>query len=611
MKKGSCVTMLLFLFFLWGCMQCPGVADIPKNETQTVTVPVNEDGGGVPATGGNTAKPADNALVLIKQYIPGIEVEQQYGTVNNFTKQRLYDFSDAYLRYGTVKKLKKASDMLKAQGLGLKVWDAFRPVSAQVRLYNAHPDPNVVSHPVTGYRGHCRGNAVDVTLIDLATREELAMPTGFDNFTPYADRDYSDCGATAAANARLLESTMTKCGFIPLQSEWWHFTDGETYPVDEFFDPGTPAVWAANCNEYISLRKTAGSKEVLEKIPAGETVRLQHWDGRYAKVSYDDKEGYVLSSYIRPEDPTSLSNALSVVAWDSTYTYDEMQADIGQLKQTYPHELAVSTIGTSELGREVPVLRIGRENARHHVLFQGAIHGREHMTAWLLMALSDYALAHDIQSYGDVCYHIIPMVNPDGVTVSQTGALTPQQKAIYQNDKEKGYTSLDECEYAATWKANGLGTDLNRNFPSGWESVTARAAASSEKYRGANPFSAVETQNLRDYTLKYAFDATVSYHTSGSLLYYEYGSNESVNASSRTLAEAVQAVTGYHLQGSGSVDGAGYKDWAMEELQIPSLTIEIGCEGSPLAHRELYSIFARNRTIFPEVARWVQEGTQQ
>ncbi len=604
MKKGSCVTMLLSLFFLWGCMQCPGVADIPKNETQTVTTLEDEDGGGVAATNGNTAKPADNALVLIKQYIPGIEVEQQYGTVNNFTKQRLYDFSDAYLRYGTVKKLKKASDMLKAQGLGLKVWDAFRPVSAQMRLYNAHPDPNVVSHPVTGYRGHCRGNAVDVTLIDLATREELAMPTGFDNFTPYADRDYSDCGAAAAANARLLESVMTKCGFIPLQSEWWHFTDEDPYPVDESFDPGTPAVWAANCNEYISLRKTAGSKEVLEKIPAGETVRLQRWDGRYAKVSYDDKEGYVLSSYIKPENPAYLSNALSVVAWDSTYTYDEMQTDIGKLKQIYSDVLSVSTIGTSELGLEVPVLRIGQENARYHVLFQGAIHGREHMTAWLLMALSDYALAHDIQSYGDVCYHIIPMVNPDGVTISQTGVLTPQQKVIYQNDKEKGYTSLEESQYAAAWKANGLGTDLNRNFPSGWESVTARAAASSEKYRGENPFSAVEAQNLRDYTLKYAFDATISYHTSGSILYYEYGSNESVNASSKTLAEAVQTVTGYPLQGSGGVDGAGFKDWAIDALLIPSLTIEIGCEGSPLAERELYSIFARNRSVFPEVARW-------
>ena len=206
-----------------------------------------------------------------------------------------------------------------------------------------------------------------------------------------------------------------------------------------------------------------------------------------------------------------------------------------------------------------------------------------------------------------MCYHIIPMVNPDGVTISQTGTLSAQQQAIYQHDKEKGYTTLDEAEYAAAWKANGVGTDLNRNFPTGWESVTARDAASSEKYRGSSAFSATETQVLRDYTLRYAFDVTISYHTSGSVIYYEYGSNETVNQESQSLAEAVKKVTGYSLEGSRNVEGAGYKDWAIDSLKIPSLTIEIGCEGTPLAQRELYSIFVRNRSVLPEVARWVQD----
>lgn len=600
-------TVLLLVSLLGGCAQHPYYTDIPTSADNAVTTSGRYPQNQLVATIASSTKPDNSAFVLVSEFVPDVEVALQYGTVNNFTEQKIYDFTEAYLRYGTAEKLKAAADMLKPQGLGLKLWDAFRPVSVQAKLYEAYPDPNVVSHPVTGYRGHCRGNAVDVTLIDLATGEELAMPTGFDNFTAYADRDYSDCGTTTAANAQLLERVMTECGFKPLQSEWWHFTDTDTYPVDECFEPGKPIAWEANCNEYISLRKTAGGTEVLAKIPAGATVILQSWDGRYAKVSYGDKEGYVLSSYIKPEDSSYLGNSLSVVEWDTTYTYEQMQTDIAQMEQTYPNVLSVATVGTSELGREVPVLRIGQENARYHILFQGAIHGREHMTAWLLMALTDYWLAHDIQSYGDVCYHIIPMVNPDGVTISQTGTLTPQQESIYQNDKKNGYTSLSKSEYAAVWKANGLGTDLNRNFPSGWESITARAVASSEKYRGTNPFSAVETQYLRDYTLKYAFDATISYHTSGSLIYYEYGSNESAIAASKSLAEAVKMITGYPLERSGSVDGAGYKDWAIDALEIPSLTIEIGCEGTPLAQRELYSIFVRNRSVLPEVARWVQD----
>lgn len=555
----------------------------------------------------NSVELDSNAFVQIKDYIPEIKIDLQYATVNNFTEQRIYDFTDAYLRYGTVKKLKVASDMLKKQGLGLKIWDAFRPVSAQEKLYEAYPDPNVVSHPVTGYRGHCRGNAVDVTLVDLATGEELKMPTGFDNFTAFADRDYSDCGETAASNAQFLEQVMSECGFKPLQSEWWHFTDSDTYPVDEFFEPGTPMVWEANCNEYISLRKTAGSSEVLAKIPAGSTVTLQNWDGRYAKVRYGDLEGYVLSSYIKPEEQSYFANALSIVEMNHVYSYEQMQTDIVQLVQMYPGTLSVPSIGTSELGRDIPVLQIGREDARYHVLFQGAIHGREHMTAWLLMALTDYWLKNDVQSYEDVCYHIIPMVNPDGVTTSQTGSLTAQQGVIYQNDKEKGYTALSETEYAAAWKANALGTDINRNFPAGWESITARDTASSEKYRGSSAFSAAESQCLRDYTLRYAFDATISYHASGSLIYYEYGNNESVNNESRSLAEAVENITGYPLEESSSVDGAGYKDWAIDSLKIPSLTIEVGCEDAPLAQRELYSIFVRNCSVLPEIARWLQK----
>lgn len=605
-KVKLCTTVLLVVSLLGGCAEHPDDTGISTSDSNAMTIAASYPQDRLVATMVSSAVPDSSAFVPVSEFAPSVEISLQYATVNNFTEQKIYDFTDAYLRYGTVQKLKAAADVLESQGFGIKLWDAFRPVSAQEKLYEAYPDSSVVSHPVTGYRGHCRGNAVDVTLIDLATGEELAMPTGFDNFTAYADRDYSDCGVAAASNAQILESVMTKCGFKPLQSEWWHFTDTDTYPVDEYFEPGTPMVWEANCNEYISLRKTAGGSEVLEKIPAGATVILRSWNGRYANVSYGDKEGYVLSSYIKPHDSTYLSNSLSLVTWESYYTYEQMQADIAQMSQIYPNVLAVSTIGTSELGREIPVLRIGNENARYHILFQGAIHGREHMTAWLLMALTDYWLARDIQSYGDVCYHIIPMLNPDGVTISQTATLTPQQESIYQKDKEKGYTSLSQSEYATAWKANGLGTDLNRNFPSGWESITARDAASSEKYRGTSPFSAAETECLRDYTLKYAFDATISYHASGSLIYYEYGSNESMNAASKKLAEAIKTATGYPLEGSGSVDGAGYKDWAIDALKIPSLTIEVGCDGTPLAQRELYSIFVRNRSVLPEIARWVQ-----
>lgn len=182
-------------------------------------------------------EPEDGDFVRILDYIPTARVELAYATENNFTGCRIYDFTEAYLRYGTVKKLMEVSRELEELGIGLIIWDAFRPVSAQAKLWEICPDPTYVSHPVTGRRAHCRGNAVDVSLYDLRTGEYLPVPTGFDDFTACADRDYSDCSEEAAANAVLLEKTMEKYGFTAYFAEWWHFSDSEEQPVEEDFDP--------------------------------------------------------------------------------------------------------------------------------------------------------------------------------------------------------------------------------------------------------------------------------------------------------------------------------------------------------------------------------------
>ena len=174
-------------------------------------------------------------FVLVLDYIPDIEVELVYATDKNFTGQVIYDSDDAWLRYGTVKKLKKAQEKLKKQGVRLKVWDAFRPVSAQFRLWEVCPDPRFVSDPTKVFSSHSRGNTVDVTLVDM-DGNELEMPTGFDDFTPLADREYSDVRSKAAVrNARLLERVMKECGFKPYSGEWWHFSDSVRYDVAEGF----------------------------------------------------------------------------------------------------------------------------------------------------------------------------------------------------------------------------------------------------------------------------------------------------------------------------------------------------------------------------------------
>lgn len=549
-------------------------------------------------------EPDDGDFVRIADYVPNVKVELPYATVNNFTGYRIYDFDDAYLRYGTVKKLQKVSAALQEYGVGLIIWDAFRPIAAQAALWEICPDPTYVSNPKTGRRTHCRGNTVDISVYDLESGKELKVPTGFDNFSVYADRDYSDCAPDAAANARLLEKLMEENGFKPYFGEWWHFEDQTDYPIEGYFYPTIPMKWIANCNSYISLRDA--SENVIAKIPKDGEMQLLEWGFKYTKVNYNGTVGYVATNYIEPADADYFNEMLTTVTPTDTYTYEQMLKDISKLELQYPQTITVSVIGASELGREIPVVQVGRLDAKYHVLLQGAIHGREHMTAWLLMTMADYWLNHDILSYGDICYHIIPMMNPDGVIVSQTGILSDGQREIFDSDIAKGYAVSDVAKYAAEWKANAMGVDLNRNFSSGWNKIKDRTQPSSWSYKGTEPFSAAEAAALRDYTLKYSFDATISYHAFGEVIYYSYGNKKAVNKQSKSLGTAVGNVSGYILVDSDGDSHAGYKDWAIDALEIPSLTIEIGRENTPLAEREIYSTFVRNIRVLPAIARWLQ-----
>ena len=221
--------------------EAPGTGNSAPADGSTPAAPPDAHGpqdapsGGVPEEL-PAPEPADSDFVKVTDYIPTIQVELAYAGTDNFTGQAIYDFTEAYLRYGTAKKLAAVQEALKAQGLGLLIWDAFRPTAAQFKLWEVCPDPTYVANPETGFSSHSRGNTVDVTLVSL-DGTAVEMPTGFDDFSPLADRDYSDVDALPAANAALLEDAMTQAGFTPYQGEWWHFSDSDVYEVETGFSP--------------------------------------------------------------------------------------------------------------------------------------------------------------------------------------------------------------------------------------------------------------------------------------------------------------------------------------------------------------------------------------
>ena len=362
--------------------------------------------------------------------------------------------------------------------------------------------------------------------------------------------------------------------------------------------------WIPICESYISLWADTNASKRIATVNKGETLILQAWQGKFALVTYNDVEGYVYSNRIQPKETDYFTKHLQVLKPTTKYTYAQMQADSVKLRELYPELVALSTIGTSEYGVDIPVIRIGNGNAKYQVLIQAAIHGREHFTAWLAMALIDYTLYTD-QLNKDVCYHIIPMTNPDGVNISQSGKLDEEQEKVYWADLYFETARLNMHEYAVQWKANALGIDLNRNFPSGWAESNARTETSSEEYRGEAPFVAKEVLALRDYTLANDFDVTISLHSHGSVLYYKYGKKQPVNNQSYDLALAVQKVTGYVPTAYDNTTGAGYKDWVMDELGIPSLTVEIGNFETPMQDEDIYNTFDRCKTLLPVIYHWI------
>ncbi len=172
-------------------------------------------------------------LVDIQSFIPQIQVDLKYATSDNFTGQVVYDFTHCLVHKDAAVKLVHVQEELEGMGLGLKIWDGFRPMAAQWKFWELVPDERYVSNPRKGGR-HTRGTAVDITLI-TKDGKELLMPSAFDDFSEKAHRNYRETSNEAIQNRELLEKVMEKHGFIGFPSEWWHFDlmGWENYPPVE------------------------------------------------------------------------------------------------------------------------------------------------------------------------------------------------------------------------------------------------------------------------------------------------------------------------------------------------------------------------------------------
>jgi D-alanyl-D-alanine dipeptidase len=164
----------------------------------------------------------EKELIDLEKFVPGLVMDIRYATTNNFTGEKIYKTAKAYARKPVAEALKKIQAELNPQGVGIKMFDAYRPYKATVKFYEVYKDTTYVASPYRGSR-HNRGCALDLTAIDLKTGKELQMPTEYDSFKKEAWPSTPVSDPVIRKNRQLLIDVMEKYGFKVNGSEWWHY----------------------------------------------------------------------------------------------------------------------------------------------------------------------------------------------------------------------------------------------------------------------------------------------------------------------------------------------------------------------------------------------------
>lgn len=264
------------------------------------------------------------------------------------------------------------------------------------------------------------------------------------------------------------------------------------------------------------------------------------------------------------------------------YTYTQMTKDIQALAAAYPDLIRYKSIGRTAYGRDIWAVALG--NGEAAILINGSHHAREWLTTTLNMyMLEQYALAYtrngQVGKYparlnlNETTIWFVPMVNPDGVTLQQFGTSAFPQTARAGLLRMNGGSSRFD-----RWKANAKGVDLNRQYDADWANIqNAVLYPGFMNYKGTAPVQAEETKAMVAFTKEIHPEIAVSYHTAGSILYWNFHTAKANLQRDQRLARTFSSITGYSLvPPSSHPSGGGYTDWFIQTFGRPAFTPELG-----------------------------------
>ena len=281
------------------------------------------------------------------------------------------------------------------------------------------------------------------------------------------------------------------------------------------------------------------------------------------------------------------------------YTYSDFKQELFEIKCTNPCT-CVTAIGQSLEGRNLYMIRVGKGQKK--VFFCGAHHGSEWITSKMLVRfLKEELLSRRISP--EMSIYVVPMVNPDGVEISQKGV--PLSHSRYPELVEmNGGTDFTH------WQANARGVDLNHNYAAHWregkalEKEMGIIGPAPTRFSGSAPESEPESRAIANLTRTQKFDASIAFHSQGEVIYWSFLGKYAPDA--KCLAECMARVSGYSLDNTeGYSSYGGYKDWVIEQFSVPSYTVEVGYGENPLPEEQIDRICEQNFPLMWEMIGYV------
>lgn len=295
-----------------------------------------------------------------------------------------------------------------------------------------------------------------------------------------------------------------------------------------------------------------------------------------------------------------------IIKTNKNYTYDILKNDLLFLNYEYPF-FRINNIGKSTLKEKIIYIKLGEGNKK--LFINSSHHANEWMTSLITMMFIEKYLRllknkENYKGYNigelwkKVSVYIVPMVNPDGVNLCLKNKKIINEK-LYKEIWGEYENNLEN------WKANIRGVDLNLNYPAGWQQAVKNKTKKGitkpgpRDYVGPNAISEIETKNMIEFTKLFHFDMTISLHSQGQEIYWNYLNYKIEKA--YEIGKKLEKVSGYLLTEPDYYSSfAGYKDWFIENFKKPAYTIEIGKgeEGKALPLEKAEKIYNEVEEMF-------------